>query len=98
MTCLWVTISGKVTGTTTTKAYVPEKQADGRYLVTVPNISAHKLGDKVTVTGNAGGSFTVVVSPLSFVRDVLKNETKTESLNGLSSLYAYYMAAIAYKS
>ena len=93
-----VTIREEVTGTTTTKAYTPEKQADGRYLVTIPNISAHKLGDKVTVTGNAGGSFTVVVSPLSFVRDVLKNETKTESLNGLSSLYAYYMAAIAYKS
>ena len=92
-----VTIREEVTGTTTTKAYTPEKQADGRYLVTIPNISAHKLGDKVTVTGNAGGSFTVVVSPLSFVRDVLKNETKTESLNGLSSLYAYYMAAIAYK-
>ena len=93
-----VEIREEVTGTTTTTAYTPVKQSDGRYLVTVPNISAHKLGDKVTVTGNAGGSFTVVVSPLSFVRDVLKNETKTESLNGLSSLYAYYMAAIAYKS
>ena len=92
-----VTIREEVTGTTTTKAYTPEKQADGRYLVTIPNISAHKLGDKVTITGNAGGSFTVVASPLSFVRDVLKNETKAESLNGLSSLYAYYMAAMAYK-
>ena len=92
-----VTIREEVTGTTTTKAYTPEKQADGRYLVTIPNISAHKLGDKVTITGNAGGSFTVVVSPLSFVRDVLTYEKDTESRNGLSSLYAYWAAAMAYK-
>ncbi len=92
-----VTISEQVTGITTTKAYTPEKQADGRYLVTIPNISAHKLGDRITITGNAEGNFTVEVSPLSFVRDVLTHETKTESLNGLSSLYAYYTAAIAYK-
>ena len=92
-----VTIDEVASGITTTISYTPVKQADGRYLVTIPNISAHRLGDKVTVTGKAGGSFTVVVSPLSFVRDVLKNETATESLDGLSAFYAYYAAAIAYK-
>ncbi len=92
-----VTISEQVTGITTTKAYTPEKQADGRYLVTIPNISAHRLGDVVTITGDADGEFSVRVSPLSFVYDVLKNETKAESLNGLSSLYAYYAAAAAYR-
>ena len=93
-----LTVEEQVTGTMTTKAYTPVKQADGRYLITVPNISAHRLGDRISITGNADGRFTVDVSPLSFVRDVLKNETKTESLNGLSSLYAYYEAAITFKT
>ena len=92
-----VTVSEALTGNTTTKAYTPEKQSDGRYLVTIPNISAHKLGDVITITGDAGGSFTVKVSPLSFVRDVLKNNTDKESRDGLAALYAYYASAAAYR-
>ena len=92
-----VMISEQVTGNTTTTSVTPEKQADGRYLVTVPNISAHKLGDVISISGSAGGFFTVDVSPLSFVRDVLTHETAAESRAGLSSLYAYYAAAVAYK-
>lgn len=92
-----VTVAEAAGGKTTTTAVTPVKQADGRYLVSVPDISAHRLGDRITVAGNAGGTFRVEVSPLSFVRDVLKNETGTKSRDALSSLYAYYAAAIEYK-
>ena len=91
-----VTIHEEVSGKETTTSYTPEKQADGRYLVTIPNISAHRLGDMISISGNAEKSFTVDVSPLSFVRDVLTYDTATESRDGLSSLYAYYAAALGY--
>ena len=92
-----VKIEELVSGKTTEKAYAPVRQDDGRYLITIPNISAHKLGDTVTITGTAGGSFSVAVSPLSFVRDVLTYNTDTASKDGLCSLYAYYAATVAYK-
>ena len=92
-----VTITEKATGKTTTKSYTPVKQADGRYLVTVPNISAHRLGDTVTIRGTAGGAFQVEVSPLSYVYDVLNVYTDEVWLNGLSSLYAYFAATAAYR-
>ena len=84
-------------GKTTTTSYTPVKQADGRYLVTIPNISAHRLGDMVTISGEADGGFMVEVSALSFVRDVLTYNTDRESRDGMSSLYAYYAAAAAYR-
>ena len=90
-----VTIDEVIGGKTTTTAYTPEKQADGRYLVTIQNISAHRLGDRITITGTADGTFTVEVSPLSFVRDVLTHEKDAESRNGVSSLYALHAAAKA---
>ena len=92
-----VTIKELVSGKTTTTSYTPVKQADGRYLITIPNISAHKLGDTVTITGTAGKSFSVAVSPLSFVYDVLTYNKDTESKDGLCSLYAYFKATVAYK-
>ena len=96
-----VTVFEQVTGNETTVSYTPVKQSDGRYLVTIPNISAHRLGDMIEITGqdNVKNVFTVDVSPLSFVRDVLTHEAaNTNSCDGLSSLYAYYTAAIAYKT
>ena len=92
-----VTVRELVSGKTTEKAYTPVQQDDGRYLITIPNISAHKLGDTVTITGTAGKSFSVAVSPLSFVYDVLTKNKDTESKDGLCSLYAYFAATVAYK-
>ena len=80
------------------KTYAAEKQKDGRYLVQIPNISAHQLGDMITVTGNAGGAFTVKVSALSYVRSVLKSDTTNKAAkDGMSALYEYYAAVLAYR-
>lgn len=81
------------------KTYTAEKQSDGRYLVRIPNISAHMLGDMITIRGTAGSEFTVQVCALSYVRSVLANAGSTEAAkNGLSSLYAYCAATMAYRN
>ena len=46
-----LTIHEEESGKETTKKVAPEKQADGRYLIRIPGISAHKLGDMITITG-----------------------------------------------
>ena len=80
------------------KTYTAVKQSDGRYLVRIPNISAHMLGDMITINGTAGSAFTVQVCALSYVRSVLNNAGSTEAAkNGLASLYAYYDATMAYR-
>ena len=80
------------------KTYRVEKQADGRYLVRIPDISAHQLGDMITVNGSCGGAFTVRVSALSYVRSVLANDMPAADRNGMSALYGYYAAVIAYRT
>ena len=81
------------------KTYSAVKQSDGRYMVQIPNISAHQLGDMITITGNAGGAFTVKVSALSYTRSVLNSTaTNTAAKDGLSALYKYYAAVLAYRS
>ena len=81
-----------------TTAVTPVKQADGRYLIRVAGISAHKLGDMLEIEGEAGKPFTVQVCALSYVRSVLNNAVSTEAAkNGLSSLYAYYHATMVYR-
>ena len=80
------------------KTYRAEKQADGRYLVRIPDISAHQLGDMITITGDAGGAFTVKVSALSYVRSVLANDMPVPDKDGLSALYQYYAAVMAYRA
>ena len=95
-----LTIYEQVSGKTTTKTYTPVKQTDGRYLITIPNISAHKLGDMIEITGkdSNGKYFTVNVSALSFVYDVLDKLTDAASRDGVSALYAYFEATVAYKT
>ena len=81
------------------KTYTAVKQADGRYLVRIPNISAHQLGDMITVSGTAGSAFTVQVSALSYTRSILNNASSNKAAkDGLSALYAYYTAVLAYRS
>ena len=79
------------------KTYKAVKQPDGRYMVQIPDIAAHQLGDMITVSGNAGGAFTVQVSALSYVRSVLANNLTVPEKNGLSALYQYYTAVLAYR-
>ena len=52
----------------------------------------------ITVTGNAGGTFTVKVSALSYARSVLNNANATrEAKECLAALYSYYAAVLAYR-
>ncbi len=76
--------------------YAAEKQADGRYSIKIPNISAHQLGDVFTISGNAGGEFTVTASVMSYINAVLSSGTADAAAqNGLASLYTYYEKAMA---
>ena len=88
----------KASGTFHGKTYEAVKQKDGRYLIRIPGISAHQLGDTVTITGTAGGSFTVTVSALSYIRSVLKNSTDKKAKDNMAAMYEYYAAVMAYRS
>ncbi len=93
-----LTIHEEETGKENTKKVTPVKQSDGRYLIRIPGISAHKLGDMITITGTAGKTFTVRVSALSYVRSVLNNfYATTAAKNCLASLYMYYADTMAYR-
>ncbi|MBR6206552.1 MAG: leucine-rich repeat domain-containing protein [Oscillospiraceae bacterium] len=80
------------------KTYRAAKQPDGRYMVQIPDIAAHQLGDMITVTGSAGGAFSVMVSALSYTRSVLANNLTVPEKDGLSALYHYYKAVLAYRN
>ena len=74
------------------------KQTDGRYLVTIPGISAHLLGTTYTVVATTdAGSATVKVSALSYVQELLETYTDSRYQNAAASIYYYYAAAQAYK-
>ena len=70
-------------------------------IVTIADISAHELGNKYTITGkNSGQTFTVEISPLSYVKSVLNDESEvvTGIKNGVISLYDYYYRTMRYRT
>ncbi|MBR0249220.1 MAG: hypothetical protein IJQ70_09630, partial [Synergistaceae bacterium] len=72
----------------------------GVYRVQIAGISAHKLGNVYTITGNAGGDrdFTVKVSALSYVQGALNDDDETvEMKRAVTSLYKYYDATKTYR-
>jgi hypothetical protein len=90
-----LTASAEFNGNT----FEAEKLADGRYRVRIPDISAHQLGDTVTVTGEAGGTFTVAVAPLSYVRSVLNSASFGETAkNSMAAMYTYFEKVMAYRA
>ena len=93
-----VSVHEMVSGKTVTTSVTPVKDSQGRYVISIPAISAHKLGDMYTVTGEAGGTFTVQVSALSYVRSVLNAAASSDAArDGMSSLYGYYAATLVYR-
>ena len=81
------------------RKYEAVKQSNGRYLVRIPDIPAHRLGEMITVTGTAGNAFSVKVSALSYVRSVLNSSASGRAAKDcLSALYSYYAAVRAYRS
>ena len=73
----------------------------GRYVVEIPNIGAHLLGTTYTIVATTdSGDATVEVSVLSYVRGILNSSAyadDTAAKNGVCAIYAYYVAAKAYK-
>ena len=89
-----LTASGEFNG----KTFNAVKQSDGRYLIHVTGISAHRLGDTITVTGTAGGDFTIEVSALSYVRSILGSDAfDTDAKYAMAALYKYYDAVMEYR-
>jgi len=77
---------------------VAELQSDGRYLVKISNISAHKLGDFYEIRGTADGSFTIRVAALSYVRTTLHSSSaKDDQRNAAAALYNYYKKTMEYR-
>ncbi len=79
-------------------SYTAVKQADGRYKVTIPNISAHHLGDTYTITVvTANGTASCKVSALSYVNAILNENSSTIAKNAVSAFYRYYEAIMIYR-
>ena len=82
------------------KTYSAEKLSDTRYMVRIPGFSAHQLGDMVTISGNAGGAFTVRVCPFSYARSVLARQDSSEirAQYCMMVMYEFYEAVLAYRA
>ena len=79
------------------KTFTAVKQADGRYRIRVSGISAHLLGETITITGTAGSDFTITVPALAYARAVLNSdEFDADAKNTMAALYQYYAAVKQY--
>ena len=80
-------------------AYKLTQVSDTRWCITVPNISAHKLGDTVTVSGGTNqDSYSFNASPLAYIRIALNSSTVSDTgKTALCAFYKYYEAAMAYR-
>ena len=88
-----LTASASFNGTT----YTAEKQSDGRYRVRISGISALQFGDNISISGNARGNFTINVSALAYVRNVLNSDSfGDDAKDAMAAFYKYCEAAIAY--
>ncbi len=73
------------------------KRSNGRYRVSVPGISANKLGEPYTITvTTAAGETQLWVSALDYVGLCLKNSQNQMEKNAMAAIYEYYQAACAY--
>ena len=78
--------------------YKAVKQSDNRYRITIPNISAHKLGDTFFITAaTSNGTATCSVSALSYIYAILNSDSYDDTAkNAVSSFYNYYAATMNY--
>ena len=75
-------------------------QGNGRYLVTIPDIPAHLLGQKFMVSGQAGGEYYVILSPLTYIDTVLglpAYQNDQDMQNAMVALYEYYRTVMEYR-
>lgn len=87
-------------GITDTNADLAVIQPDGRYLVQISGIPAHRLDYTNTIrviTDN--GSFDIKVSALSYVNTVLNSTKYNDNMKkAVTSLYRYYKATKEYRT
>ena len=93
---------GDVTAKQGSTALTSERTSDGRWRFTIPNISAHNLGQTYTVkikTQKDGSDVTttVKVSAMSYVYSCMVHSNNTLQKNAAAALYAYYQAASEYR-
>lgn len=93
--------TGTVSATVEGKDVNIKKLKDGRYKVTVPNISAHQLGGAlnfVITTDHGEAKFTTY--PLYYVRTALGDGTTVDEIkrDAMTSVYRYSKAANNYKA
>jgi len=70
---------------------------DGRWQVTIPDIPAHRLGEKFTVKiTTTHGTSTFVVSAMTYAYLAMQSNTDTETFNAMCALYEYWKATVAY--
>jgi hypothetical protein len=79
------------------EAFAANKRGD-RYVVTIDDISAHKLADMNEVSITADGECRIRVSALSYVNAVLSGGEEEDAKNAMASLYNYYEKAMAYRA
>ena len=74
-------------------------QPDGRYMISIENISAHMLGNMYEVTISAGGAErTLNISALSYAQAVLSSERQGDDAKAaMCALLYYYQCAMDYK-
>ena len=80
-------------------AYELRQVSDTRWCITVPNISAHKLGDTVTVSGGTNQDvFSLSASPLAYIKIALNSSTVSDTgKTALCAFYRYYASAMSYR-
>ncbi len=94
---VYFTPSSEYTGTPSVtvdgNAYTAKKTG-GRYVVVIPNISAHQLIVSHTIElTTTKGTATVTVSALSYVKGALDYYTDADPQNAMAAIYAYSKAA-----
>ena len=75
-------------------------EADSRYRVIIPAISADRLGEThhIEIQTDGAEAMTVQLSALSYVKACLESEaSSTEMVNAMAALYHYYKASDALK-
>ena len=94
-----VVITNNTTGQTVKDATV-EKQSDGRYKIVIPNLAAHMLDDKFTVSIDGGKMTFTNLSALSYAYSVFANNDGSEKskvhMDAVSAIYEYYKATVDY--
>ncbi|MBO5640594.1 MAG: hypothetical protein J5916_11870, partial [Oscillospiraceae bacterium] len=101
---LYVTPAESYSGTVSAlldNASVPVTQeADGRYRIVIPAISADRLGNThhIVIQTEGAEPMTVQLSALSYVKACLESEASSgEMVNAMAALYHYYKASDALK-